>query len=426
MVEVLRDLASGADSYLQRFQDFQTLNRLNFDRSGDNEDGGDNDDDVSMISSTVNGNAGISSVAAAVLWKATNDRTLNDINEFARQISTRCSTLANEVEPIFDKLSSTTDSQLDRAVRLLASRYNESPERIDELVSLFLKLTGKKSEQLRYEYERAVLLNDRGPRFVENSKKLYFNVMSEVDRTIVRSVNLTELLDVRELLSRDDLELAMLSEYLKRSISSNEVTLFDLLFRPRVTLTYVPRIVGLLVMRQIGLDKLSELFDWIRWRSLELRTNAHEESESLNNELTRLNFARKEIEDDFVLTTIREKPYYERYLTLVRYKHETRERINELNRRQLRVQSAIRFLGNTTRVVDYYVKLEYNYLVNLTDDFRHLTTDVDNEESIDLVESLSNRDADTLRSVTNAYRDYREVLLKYIKVLYSEKKAEKL
>lgn len=387
MVEVLRDIESGANSYLKRVQDFKTLNRLN-----------PND----------------------VLWNGTNDATLNDINEFARRVSERCAALLVEVEPIFDKLSTATDESIDKAVRLMASRYNQSAERIDELVSLFLKLTGMKSKRLDYDYERAVLLNDRGPKFEKNTKKLYFDVMSEVDRTMVRSVDLVDLLDVRELLSRNDAELAMLAEYFRRSTDSGHVTLFDLLFRPKVTIAYVPRIVGLLTLRQIGLDKLSELFDWIRARSLELRANAHEESEMMNKEMKRLNFARSEIESDLILTKVREKPYYERYLSLVRYKHEATERINELNRNQLRVQNAVRFLGNTARVVDYYIELERNYLSNLTDDFRYLNAEVEAEESIDLVESLSKTDADNLRSVTNAYRDYRDILLNYMKILYAQ------
>lgn len=458
MVEVLRDLINGAEMYSQRFRDFLILHRKDF-----NGDIGDNVNPVisdDRVTSTTNGSmAAISTTIGAsrteskevvsrtetgadtfrgatggvnsapgsfdfssqsfVLYTKTDDATLNAVNEFARLIVQRGSRLLRELEPLFDKLSNTSDEDMDRAIKALASRYNRSSKRIEELVGLFLKLTGVKRDDLQFDYERVILSRDPGPLFTENRRKLLDDgLISQIDRTLIRSADPINLMDVRELLSRTDIELAVLQRYFQQQ-SGTEVTLFDILFRPKVTVDYVPRVIGLLLLRQIGLDDLAEFFDWARVRSLELRNDAHEENERMNNELKRLNFTRKQIEDDLLLSTVREKPYYEEYLRLVRLKHETTQRLRDLNRHQLRVESAIRYLGNTTRMADYYTLLEYNYLVNLSsDDFNEFNTDtIVDTEAVDAVQVVSPDDANTLLSVTNAYRDYRDVLLNFMKLI---------
>lgn len=448
-MDVLRELIDGAEAYARNVHDFMILHGKEFVATGSNGNNNNNNNNNNNSNNTVSTISTVANNNGTVLYGRTNDATLRAVNEFARTVSARCSVLLERLTPIFDKLSSATNEQIDGAVRALSKRYDVPAARIDELVALFLKLTGSKRGALRFDYERTVLTADPGPRFQRNRRKLFDETMSEVDRTLVRSIDPTKLLDVRELLSRDDSELIMLQRYFQRSspvIATNvtttdsndnnnndvisaaaaaatttntmKVTMFDLLFRPTVTIDYVPRIVGLLVLRQIGLDDMTELFDWIRTRSLALRNDAHAESESLRNEMTRLNFTRKTIEEDLALTTVREKPYYERYLTLVRRKHETNERIRELNSRRLRVDTAVRYLGNITRLIDYYTVLEYNYLSNLTDnDIRQLNTAIVETDEMNQVRAVSEEDADTLSSVTNAYRDYREILLNFMKTL---------
>lgn len=341
---------------------------------------------------------------------------LIDVETFADQVVRTCDQLIESLDPLFSRLDSASNEQLDAAIGLLARQTRIEPERLDTLVRSFVGIVGNKNAaNVRYNYVETTTSAGSKRQNVDANFALLREKREwdDIDALITKSIMPDRSIDLRNLLDLNDYQLQLLTAYMNKT----NATLFDLLFNPAVTIEYSPLLVRALAAREIGVDELSRFFEWVGERSVVLRVSANAHEEKVKAEMERYRRLIDEAERVYEASVEKEKQSRATYEELKRTKRELEERLRAIERETTELKNSSKFLGDSERIADYYTKLEQRYITNVVDHLSDIkSTELSTEQDLAPIKRLGFQ-TDEIQRLNDDYREYRIILYNYLRRL---------
>lgn len=342
-----------------------------------------------------------------------NNSTLDEVSEFAATVAESSGALLESLTPLFVRLERASNEQLDKASALLAEQMQISPQRIREMVDTFVGIIGNKNpDKIKYNYDQVV--QKKGGKVQKNFTTLRDKgEWSRIDEILTTSLDVDRLVDIRNIMSLNDQQLSVLSEYLRRT----NLTLFDLLFQPSVTIEYPTELMRGIVARELGLNALSQFFDWVGKQSITLREKGNIAEMKLEQEKNRYDQLIEDVENVFNASIEREKRSKETYVELKQQKKALEERLKMIDNDTEELKRSSKFLGDSQRIADYYSKLEARYITNIVDHLNDIkNTELSTEQDLAPIKQLGFQ-TDQIQQLNDDYREYRIILYNYLKRL---------
>lgn len=345
-----------------------------------------------------------------------NNSTLEEVADFATTVAESCRALRESLTPLFTRLEGASNEQIDQASTLLAEQMQISPQRVRQLVDSFVGIVGNKNpDKIKYNYDQVVQRAPKGGSSVQRNFATLRDKgeWSSIDELLTKTLKVDQLVDIRNVMSLSDQQLALLSEYLRRT----NLSLFDLLFQPSVTIEYPPELVRAIVAREMGLNALSQFYDWIGKKSITLREKGNVSEMKLEQEKDRYDKLIEDVENVFNASVEREKRSKETYVELKQQKKALEERLKMIETDTEELKRSSKFLGDSQRIADYYSKLEARYITNIVDHLNDIkNTELSTEQDLAPIKQLGFQ-TDQIQQLNDDYREYRIILYNYLKRL---------
>lgn len=351
-------------------------------------------------------------------------KTLYDIDQYMQQLVNSCDQLLADIEPLVTNINSASNEKLEEVIQLLSARFSIPDDLTKRYLSDFLLVnTSVNNEDVDITFDYDVSSNSA---FLRNRTTLMKDQQwSTIDDSLTVPADVNTLRDVRKLLDLNLEQRETLKQYFDTS-TDNQLSVFDLLFNPKITVRYSPRALAHLYLRELGLQNLTSFIEWTTARGTFLRREASVLEEKLQNETRR----QRELARLYEEKTRASLPEKER---LVREQNVLQERIDELRKsvgekeRMLELlKEGVKYLGDTNRIALYYGDLEYRVMNNLIDTAeedetyqkliraKRVNTSINPERDLEILRSFEpNTDLKRIERINTDYQEFRKILFEW-------------
>lgn len=351
-------------------------------------------------------------------------KTLYDIDQYMQQLVNSCDQLLADIEPLVTNINSASNEKLEEVIQLLSARFSIPDDLTKRYLSDFLLVnTSVNNEDVDITFDYDVSSNSA---FLRNRTTLMKDQQwSTIDDSLTVPADVNTLRDVRKLLDLNREQRETLKQYFDTS-TDNQLSVFDLLFNPKITVRYSPRALAHLYLRELGLQNLTSFIEWTTARGTFLRREASVLEEKLQNETRR----QRELARLYEEKTRASLPEKER---LVREQNVLQERIDELRKsvgekeRMLELlKEGVKYLGDTNRIALYYGDLEYRVMNNLIDTAeedetyqkliraKRVNTSINPERDLEILRSFEpNTDLKRIERINTDYQEFRKILFEW-------------
>lgn len=350
-------------------------------------------------------------------------KTLYDIDQYMQQLVNSCDQLITDIEPLVTNISSANNEKLEEVIQLLSARFSIPDDLTKRYLNDFLLVNTSVNDDVDITFDYDVSSNSA---FVRNRTTLMKEQQwSLIDDSLTVPADVNTLRDVRKLLDLNREQREKLKQYFDTS-TDNQLSVFDLLFNPKITVRYSPRALAHLYLRELGLQNLTSFIEWTTARGTFLRREASLLEEKMQNE-TRRQKELARLYDEKIRAGLPERE------RLVREQNALQERVNELRKsvsekeRMLELlREGVKYLGDTNRIALYYGDLEYRVMSNLIDTAeedetyqkliraKKVNTSINPERDLEILRSFEpNTDLKRIERINTDYQEFRKILFEW-------------
>lgn len=361
-------------------------------------------------------------------------KTLYDIDQYMQQLVTSCDKLLTDIEPLVTNIGSANNEKLEEVIQLLSVRFSIPDDLTKRYLNDFLLVNTSANEDIDITFDYDVSSNSA---FLRNRTTLMKEQQwSFIDDSLTVPADVNTLRDVRKLLDLNLEQREQLKQYFDTS-TDNRLSIFDLLFNPKITVRYSPRALAHLYLRELGLQNLTSFIEWATARGTFLRREASVLEEKLQNEKRRQTELAR-LYDEKTRASLPEKE------KLAREQNVLQKRVNELQRsvdekeRMLEIlKEGIEYLGDTNRIALYYGDLEYRVMNNLIDTAvedetyqkliraKKVNTSINPERDLEILRSFEpNTDLKRIERINTDYQEFRKILFEWWRNMLRARPAE--
>lgn len=394
MAEHLREIRALAERYLLLKRDFYVLHKRELNSAEGND----------LIERT--------------------QKTLYDIDQYMQQLVKSCDQLLIDIEPLVANINGANNAKLEEVIQLLSSRFSIPDALTKQYLNDFLLVNTSARGDVDITFDYDVSSNDSA--FLRNRAALMREQQwTVVDDSLTVPADVNTLRDVRRLLDLNREQRTKLEQYFDTT-SDNQLSVFDLLFNPKITVRYSPRALAHLYLRELGLQNLTSFIEWTSARGTFLRREASVLEEKLQNETRR----QKEITRLYDEKMRASVPERER---LVHEQNALQERVDDLQKQVLEkekmvelLREGIKYLGDANRIALYYSDLEYRVMNNLIDtaeedetyrkliQSKKVNTSINPERDLEILRSFEpNTDLKRIERINTDYQEFRKILFEW-------------
>lgn len=350
-------------------------------------------------------------------------KTLYDIDQYMQQLVNSCDQLLTDIEPLVTNISGANNEKLEEVIQLLSARFSIPDDLTKRYLNDFLLVNTSVNDEVDITFDYDVSSNSA---FVRNRTTLMKEQQwSLIDDSLTVPADVNTLRDVRKLLDLNREQREKLKQYFDTS-TDNRLSVFDLLFNPKITVRYSPRALAHLYLRELGLQNLTSFIEWTTARGTFLRREASLLEEKMQNE-TRRQKELARLYDEKIRAGLPERE------RLVREQNALQERVNELRKsvsekeRMLELlREGVKYLGDTNRIALYYGDLEYRVMSNLIDTAeedetyqkliraKKVNTSINPERDLEILRSFEpNTDLKRIERINTDYQEFRKILFEW-------------
>lgn len=350
-------------------------------------------------------------------------KTLYDIDQYMQQLVTSCDQLLADIEPLVTNIKSANSEKMEEVIRLLSARFSIPDDLTKRYLNDFLLVNTSVNEDVDITFDYDVSSNAA---FLRNRTTLMKEQQwSVIDDSLTVPADVNTMRDVRKLLDLNREQREKLKQYFDASTDS-QLSVFDLLFNPKITVRYSPRALAHLYLRELGLQNLTSFVEWTTARGTFLRREASVLEEKLQNETRRQKELARLYEEQMRASLPEKERLVREQKVLQDRVDELRKSVGEKERMLELLKEGVQYLGDTNRIALYYGDLEYRVMSNLIDtaeedetyqkliQAKKVNTSINPERDLEILRRFEpNTDLKRIERINTDYQQFRKILFEW-------------